>query len=321
LVLAAAAILAVAAFFASRRAPATRAPAPAPVSVPARMAVPAAAPLTVADIPAIEQRLQATEKAYAEAMRRYAELRQKLLAGGAAKTEVADAKRAIEEALDRHPAVVAMREQLARIEESAGQASTRQAELLDALHAATRQRDADYRQAIDDVLARMQEARRKEVLEPGGHKTLSKLTPEEMKKLAALQDKYMGEYHDLVAKRSERKPGEAEQKLLDEYQSLGEARAAAGTRYAQTYQEMAELRLRLRAEDSEIAALNRALIARNSQCLADLDRQPEMAAAVQEMQRLGRQRAELATQLAALQIQRPATAPVPAEAASATTNG
>lgn len=312
-------VIAAAWFMLSQRTPAPAVPVAAS---PAAAAVRAPVALPPADLATLEKRQQDLAQAYGEAMRKYARMRRQWLDNNkdALALEVAASRRAVEDAIDHHPAIVALKQEMAGTQDDAFKASLKQAELLTKLHNEDQSRSDTYRTTANDIFKRMSEEQSKTILEPSGKKDFSHLTEAEAKLKADIQNRYMVEYKALAEQNQNHQPSADDVKLMAEYKALGERRIAVDDRYTEIYYTLPTARARVRADDPAIAALDRALTQKNAQWLASMTATPEIAACLAEVQEIKRKQGEVAAQLDALKSQSAST-PNPAPTPAARTNG
>lgn len=269
----------------------------------------------------MQTRLSELDGAYADALRQYGLARDKAIAAGRASTEalnraVEDAKEAVNAAVERNPAVVAARQGMAQCNDLSTKLSNRQADLLTTMHASQKRQRQASEEATLDVYARMAKARDEYVTSVGA-KDAAHLTPEQAERLGTIQTSFLEQAAALNAKQAEVQPDETQKRLIDDYRSLGQQRAASDARYSQCFKDLEAARLDARASDPTVMALDRALTEANARYLAALDRAPDLAGLQHRLQAIERERKDLAAQLRDLQSRCAATAP----ASGAPTNG
>jgi hypothetical protein len=259
---------------------------------------------TAAEIAALEKRLNELNLAYADVLKTTFLLRQQLQASrqDALAREVEAARRAVEDALDHHPAIVALHQQLDQSNRNSYKLSDQQSVILTQLHARRTQRHEASGKAGFDIWTQLSAARQA-YLKSIGKKDAAHLTPEEATALGELQDKYVQMAHDVVKADASWKPDDAEKQLTSDYQALGDLRSASDSHYTEVFNDIPVVRARLRAEDPTIAALDRALIEKHARLLAADNASPELAPLLRQLQAVGRQRAEVVAQL--MKLRRP----------------
>ena len=254
-----------------------------------------------AQIAALEKRLDELTRAYTNAMQKAFILRQQLLARNkkdALAKEVEAARHAVEDALDHNPTVVAMHQQLQQSVETSGKLSNQQAELLTKVHAIWDSREKNTHATLNDLFHQMHEAQTN-YLASVGKKDLYHLTPDEAKTWEGIQEGYSRQIDEFSAAAAVAKqtPGDAEKELTQNYKDLGAQRIASDEHYTEVYTDLPATRARIRAEDPAIAALDRTLTQKNAQLLAATDATPELAAVLQELREVGKQRSAVRAEL------------------------
>jgi len=251
-----------------------------------------------AQIAALEKRLNELNQAYADVMKKVFLMRQQLRASqkDALAQEVEAARRAVEDALDQHPAIIALHQQLDQSNKNSYKLSDQQAGVLTKLHAYQKQHREENNKAELDIFAQLSAARQ-EYLKSIGKKDVAHLTPDEAKAYGEIQSKYVQAAHDVVTNAVSRQPDDTEKQLTADYQDLGNQRSASDDRYTVAFNDIPIMRARLRAEDPAIAALDRVLIEKNARLLAADNASPELVPLMQQLQAVGRQRAEVVAEL------------------------
>jgi hypothetical protein len=272
-------------------------------------------------IAALEKQITDLNQAYADVMRKSFELRRQWQDNNkdALAREMTEAQRAVEAALERHPTIVALRQEMAKVRKEEHAASLRQAELLTIMHAQTKERKDTLKKAQEEITLRMDEERRKTILEPSGKKDYSNMTEEEANKLIAIQEKYAKQSRELAAQQAQRQPDENEIKMTDEYKALGAKRIADNARHAQIVNDLPATRASLRVSAPEIVALDKVLTEKNARWLASMNASPAISASMQEARKLDQQRVEARMLLNDLRKQSAAATALPVTVAE--TNG
>ena len=269
-----------------------------------------------AQIAVLEGHLAELNRNYADAMKKAFVLRKQLLADkkNALAQEVEAARRAVEDAIDHHPAIMGMHEDMAQKVEVAHDLSDQQAVIVTKIDDNRKQRQKE----LDDLMAertRQMVAVRKDYLDSIGKK-LARLTPEESKQVKALQDKYLKEHP--ISYPNPILPDDTEKKLSQDFDALGKQRIAADDHYANVFNNIPAARAHVRANDPVIAALDRALIEKNARLQAATAESPELAALMQQVQAVDQQRNAV---LAELMNFKPSATASSAKAPVVSTNG
>ena len=261
-------------------------------------------------IAALEKRLKELNQGIADTARKTALLRQQLMTRSTDELSrnIAAARSDLDAALDRHPAVVAVRQEMQRMDSGSYEISMQQAAALTRLHAIQKEQESAFQTATTNIMARMV-AEQRAAVPPGDDRTPRSKTPEEVRKLAEISAKYMAEIHALpnpyglnlstttdvaqaVAAPAATNPAVAaavaeERKLVDEFMALSERRTANDARYSELFHEQPTVRAHVRADDPAIAKLDRklsALVARWEES------DPEMKSCRQRMVALSQER-------------------------------
>lgn len=254
----------------------------------------------------LKERLAAMDRDYREALRHYTEIRERVRVASdkdALAREVQAARSAVEDAIDHHPAIVALMADLQHQLDRDVEGSVKQAAVVTKLHAGIKQRDDALTKTNVDLAGLM--AAERSTFGLGSGRKFSDLTTEEKNNLDAMQRKYTQRIHDIRKTYEDRKqtPDDAEKQLQAEYEALGAQRAAATDRYRKLYPTIPAERARVRAEDPAIAALDQILLAKVAQLNAATDANPELLACLQQVRKLAAQREQTRAGLAALHSQ------------------
>ena len=254
-----------------------------------------------AQLAALEQKLQELDQTYSEVMQKYALLQQQLLASrhDALTREVAEARRAVDVALDQHPALLALQQQLPQSIEADATFSHQQAEILTTLHALQAQRREADNQALNDIATR-ETAARQAFLAGLGKPNLAHLTPEEAQQWGTLQAPFARQAQAALVAWTNRPPEQAEQQLTKDFKDLGQQREAVNTHYSAVYKDLPAMRGQVRADDPAIAALDRVLAEKQARLLAAVDAAPELVTLKQQLLAMRRERTALFAQLRVL---------------------
>lgn len=271
------------------------------------------------EIAALQKHLAELNLAYDAAMKKAYLLRQQLLEShkGPQTKDLAAARSAVEDALDHHPAVVAMQQQLDTANKKSAELSQQQAVVLTQLHTVWDQRQQDANQGVLERFRDSAKAR-DAYLAKVGKKSLLLLTKEEQAAWDAIWHTYSTNIDTFAENQAARKPDAAEQQMQQEFEALGAQRAAIDKHYTEVFYQTPVVRARVRADDLTIAALDRTLSEKQTQALASVDSDPALAALQQQVNLLDRQRIDLQTQIRKL---RSPSIAAPVKAQPGRTNG
>jgi hypothetical protein len=270
----------------------------------------------------LARRLQGLDESYAAALRAYGALRKEALSSdtSALAREVEAARRALEEAIDRHPAIVALRQELTSALDRDLATGVKQAEVLTRIRARSRERVAAFQATSGEILRAMDAELRAAGLMTGEGPS-EKLSEADARRRDEIRQKHRDQLAAAEKAHREYQPSPEEAKDQQTYQEMGAARKADQQRYKDTYQEIPVARARVRADDPALAALDRVLTEKTAQWRASLQARPDLAASKAEVDRLLRERAEVRSRLGALRAAPAQASQPPAAAAAGTTNG
>jgi hypothetical protein len=230
-----------------------------------------------AKITALEQKLSNLDKSRIEITAQYVKARkaqQRATTRADLQKELDDAQRAMNDAIDNHPAIVAINQEMARLVKDNNEKGVQMAKLLTAFHAVEKNRIQTLQTNLV-VIWKQALQERKEAL--GDRKKWTDLTPEENEKFMAIQDKYVKLTHAVTAEYAGRKGLDPdEQKAVDEYKELGKVQEANNDKYAKIWWSISQERQRVSQEDPQIAALCQAVVEKNARLMASVDAAPEL---------------------------------------------
>ncbi len=257
-----------------------------------------------AEIAALEKLLSEANQNYSDLLKKYFAARTKAAAANkdALAKELQNAQRELADAIEKHPRILALKQELVQALAQASSASTNQGTIVKKMHVEQALQRDKHNTVVKDYWAQALEEQRK-ALGKKDLKDFDHLTPEEKAKLSEMQAQAIKKLHEMnVAEKEQRsQPSESEQKFVAEFKTLNDTITASNDHYAEVYSSLPMERALLTTSDPAIAALAQKVSAMAERVNAVVDGLPDLAAYQQQINDLAKQRSELAERLGALQ--------------------
>jgi hypothetical protein len=230
---------------------------------------------------ALEQKLDELEKKRIELFQQYSIARkeqEQSKSRDALLKDLQDALRAVDEAIDNNPQIVAEKQEMARLNQENREIGVQRGKLFEAVRASQKAYDTAVQ---TNLVAIWQQAQQERIQALGDRKDWSHLTPDESPKLQEIQSKYASLSHATAVEYGERKASKKldpeDQKKMDEIHNLMAKIEANTSQYAKISDGMSLERARVMREDPRIMALCNVVDEKRDRLAASVQAAPELA--------------------------------------------